>query len=231
MKQKEEAVEGIGSVDVIYGYGSIAQTLKADIVTTKNTIKLTKRLFYISDDSGDDVEPGFDASKIVDVPKRLNGFMSVQDPQTGDIIGFYKFEQCMIKPDSPGIKQGKAGTLKLEASIAAKPRLLTPQIEGSSKTRTRVTMTPKSGTASSAITNLTAVLEDGSGNLVNGKSITFLVDEQTAGTAVTNSSGIATLETFTPEPILSAGSYILLAEFAGDDSYAPSNGQSVVVLS
>ena len=231
-KQKQEAVEGVGTTDVIYGYGAITNSLKADIVTSKNTIKMSKRIFFDPDTVGDAVETGFDSNEMVRTPKLLDGFMSVTDPQDSSvIIGFYKFEQCMIAPDTPGIKQGKAGTLKLDGTIAAKPRLLTPSVEGSSLERTMVTMTPKTGSASSAITNLTAVLEDGSGNLLNGKTITFLVAGQTAGTAVTNSSGIATLATFTPSPTLSAGSYILLAEFAGDTSYAQSNGQSVVVLS
>lgn len=231
-KQKMDDVEGIGTTDVIYGFGSIKQTFKADLITSKNTILISKRLFYISDTTGDEVEPGFDAGEMVDAPKILSGFMAITDPQDETIIlGFYKFEQVMISPDTPGIKQGKAGDLKLEATIGAKPRLLTPQVEGSTKSRTRMTMTPKSASAGAAITNLTAVLEDGEGNLISGKSITFIVDGVSAGTATTNSSGIATLATYTPSPALTADSYTLIAEFLGDTAYAPSNDSSVLVLS
>jgi hypothetical protein len=59
----------------------------------------------------------------------------------------------------------------------------------------------------------------------------FIVDGQTGGTATTNSSGIATLPTFTPSPALIAGSYIIEAAFAGDSEYAASNGFSVLIVS
>ena len=231
-KQKEEAVEGVGTVDTIYGYGPIQTSIKSSMIASAQAVEISKKLFHGPAEVGSEpVETGYDASVFNKTPKQVKAFMAITDPQTGELLGFYKFEQCMIKPDIPSVKGGKTGEFSIEATVAAQPVLLTPQIVGSGLASTRLTVTPATGTHAQAITGLTAVLEETNGNLIAGETITFYVDGQNAGTGVTNSSGIATLAApFTPSPALSADSYQLSAEFAGNETYATSVGHSVIVL-
>ena len=74
---------------------------------------------------------------------------------------------------------------------------------------------------------LRASLVDEYGASLNGKSIAFTVNGASAGSAATNSSGIATTA-FTP--LLAAGSYPTDAAFAGDGLYNSSNGGGSIAI-
>lgn len=75
--------------------------------------------------------------------------------------------------------------------------------------------------------HLSASLVDEYGVSLNGKSIAFSVNGASAGSASTNSSGIATLA-YTP--LLDAGTYATDAAFAGDSLYnASSNAGSITI--
>ncbi|MCE7700097.1 MAG: hypothetical protein K8E24_015155 [Methanobacterium paludis] len=126
VKQKQETVGAIGTTDVIYGYGSITNSVKMKMQTSAKSIKCIKDIFNEPDTSGDEVESGYDASGFVPTPKLLQAFMAVHDPETEAIIGFYKFEKCMATPDVPGITDGKAGSFNIDMTVGASPRLLTP---------------------------------------------------------------------------------------------------------
>ena len=231
IKQKEETVGAIGTTQVIYGYGSITQSIKSTMISSVNSMELAKQIFNQPYDGSESVETGYDATVFSSAPKELYAFMAITDPQTDDIVGFYKFEQCMAKPDMMGIKDGKAGEFTLDFTVAADPILLTPQVEGSSLIRSELSMGAYTGAAGAAVTNLTAVLTDGNDRLVSGKSVAFTINGQSAGSATTNADGIATLTTYTPNPTLSAGSYALIASFAGDTTYAGSVGENTATLS
>ncbi|MCE7699506.1 MAG: hypothetical protein K8E24_012115 [Methanobacterium paludis] len=126
VKQKQETVGAIGTTDVIYGFGSITNSVKMSMQTSANSIKCIKDIFNEPDVSGDTPETGYDASTFVPTPKMLKAFMAVHDPETEAILGFYKFEQCMATPAIPGIKDGKAGDFNIDMTVGASPRLLTP---------------------------------------------------------------------------------------------------------
>ena len=81
-----------------------------------------------------------------------------------------------------------------------------------------LTMSNAAGQYSDRVT-LTATLAAG-GTGVSGKSISFRLDGAEVGTATTNSSGIATLDTTITLPW---GGHTLKAVFAGDASYSPAD--------
>ena len=74
--------------------------------------------------------------------------------------------------------------------------------------------------------NLSATLTSG-GNGLSGKSIGFTLDGNTAGTATTNGSGVATVSNVSLAAF-TAGSYTgaVGASFAGDGTYTPSSGSN-----
>ena len=74
---------------------------------------------------------------------------------------------------------------------------------------------------------LSASLVDQYGSTVNGRPITFTVNGGAAGSAVTNSSGIASTA-YTP--LLDAGSYPTVASFAGDSLYVAKTGSGNIAI-
>jgi PKD repeat protein len=74
---------------------------------------------------------------------------------------------------------------------------------------------------------LSASLVDQYGSTVNGRSITFTVDGAPAGSAATNSSGIASTA-YTP--LLDAGSHPTAASFAGDSLYFGNSGSGSITV-
>jgi PKD repeat protein len=74
---------------------------------------------------------------------------------------------------------------------------------------------------------LSASLVDQYGSTVNGRSITFTVDGAPAGSAATNSSGIASTA-YTP--LLDAGSHPTAASFAGDALYFGNSGAGSITI-
>ena len=75
--------------------------------------------------------------------------------------------------------------------------------------------------------DLTANLTDNNKVPLTGKTVTFLVNGSSVGTATTNNLGVATLQ----YKILSnAGTYIIMAEFNGDSSYVKSNGTGNLIV-
>ena len=86
---------------------------------------------------------------------------------------------------------------------------------------TQIIVNPISGYYNDNV-NLTANLTDNLNNLpLNSKLVNFTVNGSSVGNATTNTSGIATL----PYTItLTTGIYPILAQFAGDTIYSPSNG-------
>ncbi|MTK64445.1 MAG: hypothetical protein F8N15_07985, partial [Methanobacterium sp.] len=78
------------------------------------------------------------------------------------------------------------------------------------------------------VLNLVSTLKDGNNQPVNGKTIKFYVDGNLVGTALTDSSGVATLSyTLTQDP----GSHPVVAQFLGDGFYTASNGTSNLLVS
>ena len=75
---------------------------------------------------------------------------------------------------------------------------------------------------------LTATLTAG-GAGVSGKTVTFTAGGTTVGTAVTNSSGVAT-RSYPVAGGLAPGSHTLSASFAGDSSYAASTGTGTLTV-
>ena len=75
---------------------------------------------------------------------------------------------------------------------------------------------------------LSASLVDEYGAALNGKSIAFTVDGASAGSASTNSAGLAT-RSYTP--LLAAGTYSTGAAFAGDVLYNPSSDGGTIAIS
>jgi PKD domain len=74
---------------------------------------------------------------------------------------------------------------------------------------------------------LSASLVDQFGANVSGRTIDFTVDGAAAGSAVTNSSGIATAS-YTPS--VNAGDYATTASFAGDSLYVENDGAGAIAI-
>lgn len=95
-------------------------------------------------------------------------------------------------------------------------------------TPTLVTVAPKSGYYNNSVqlsANLTDTIHD---IPISGRNITFSVNGATVGTALTNSLGTAV---FTINPItLVPGTYVILAQFAGDLGYESSNGNENLIV-
>ncbi len=70
-------------------------------------------------------------------------------------------------------------------------------------------------------TNLTAVLKDANGNSLSGKTVTFSINGDVVGKAVTDSTGTATIIYIISQ---TTGSYTISASFLQDDTYASSTG-------
>ncbi|MEI7557079.1 fibronectin type III domain-containing protein [Candidatus Chlorohelix sp.] len=98
-----------------------------------------------------------------------------------------------------------------------------------SKAITNLTVSPIFGSYGGTV-NLTATLNSG-GSGVNGKSISFKLNGASVGTAITNASGVATLNTISLSGI-ATGAYPtgLSASFAGDDSYQSSSDTTVLAV-
>jgi len=75
--------------------------------------------------------------------------------------------------------------------------------------------------------HLSASLVDEFGAMVNGRTIAFAVNGGAAGSAVTNSSGIASTAYMS---LLDAGSYAAGAAFAGDPLYAAGSGSGSIAI-
>ena len=91
------------------------------------------------------------------------------------------------------------------------------------KAQTSLSVTA-SATQYSDVTTLTATLSPA----VSGKSIQFQVDGTNVGPAITNAAGVATVS----YPVtLAAGSYPVLASFAGDSDYSNSSASTTVTVS
>lgn len=76
-------------------------------------------------------------------------------------------------------------------------------------------------------THLTAVLTDYNGNPLAGKTVTFSINGDVVGKAATDSSGTATISYTISQTI---GSYIITANFLGDDIYASSTGKGTLTV-
>jgi hypothetical protein len=230
LKQNVKKVGRLGSTDQLYGFGTIDTSLKSNLIMSQSTTNMLQQMLYEPYGGNDSVEPGYTASEIISTPIPLFASMILTDPVTDDILGFHKFQGCQLSPGIPGIKDGSEGTFTLDFTIAEKPILLTPNALSSAKTYTQLSLGPVMGSAHSAITNVVAVLEDEYANPVSGKTVSFNIAGQAAGTATTNSSGIATLTTFTPSPSLSAGVYNVEVNYAGSTTYAASSDSNSLTL-
>lgn len=91
------------------------------------------------------------------------------------------------------------------------------------KAATLITVNNTTG-LNNGTTNLTATLTDANGNPIDGKTVNFTVDGNSAGTATTDSNGVATL-TYKPTQ---AGDLVVAASFAGDSDYLTSTGSGAL---
>jgi hypothetical protein len=79
---------------------------------------------------------------------------------------------------------------------------------------------------------LTATLTNGSTNAgISGESVAFSLDNVLVGTATTNSSGVATLSNVTTSDAPGIDTGGVAAKFAGDSTYAASNGTGNLTVS
>lgn len=76
-------------------------------------------------------------------------------------------------------------------------------------------------------TNLTAVLTDYQGNPLSGKTVTFSINGVVVGKALTDNTGTATISCTISQTI---GTYIITANFLGDDIYASSTGKGTLTV-
>jgi uncharacterized repeat protein (TIGR01451 family) len=99
----------------------------------------------------------------------------------------------------------------------------------SSIVTTTLTAAPATGTYGGTV-NLSATLTDGT-NGVGGKSVSFTLNGNSAGSASTNASGVATLSNVSLAGI-NAGAYPtgVAASFAGDSGYTASNGSAALTV-
>ena len=99
----------------------------------------------------------------------------------------------------------------------------------SPKINTTLTLTNATGAHGQAVM-LTARLRRVSDNAaLSGETVTFKVDGSVVGSAVTHSSGSATL-TYTLPVSESLGSHVLSASFAGDSGYNPSSATGTLTV-
>ena len=91
---------------------------------------------------------------------------------------------------------------------------------------TKITVTNVTG-KHGAKTNLTAVLKDAYGNPLSGKTVTFSINGDVVGKAVTDSTGTATISYIISQTI---GSYTITASFLQDDTYASSTGKGTLTV-
>ena len=96
------------------------------------------------------------------------------------------------------------------------------------KKNTALTVPNVSGVQGNSV-NLTATLKDSSGNLLSGKSVAFTVNGVSAGSASTNSSGVATKAYSIPGEY--AGNYTIATSFAGDTNYNASTKNATLSVS
>ena len=130
-----------------------------------------------------------------------------------------------LQTGSPCIGNGVA-IPDITTDFDGKMRLNPPSIgayEGPSQLPTTLTVTNATGAPGQTV-SLTARLKRASeGAFLSGKTLTFKIDGVVVGTAVTHSSGQATL-TYTLPATTTPGSHPLTASFAGDSAYNPSTG-------
>jgi|GEM_PF-3834503 len=94
---------------------------------------------------------------------------------------------------------------------------------------TALTVTNVSGAQGTAV-NLTATLKRTDTNAaVASKTVTFKIDTTQVGTAVTNSSGLATFA-YTIPSSATTGSHTITASFAGDTTYTNSSGTGTLTV-
>ncbi len=127
--------------------------------------------------------------------------------------------------------------LKYEAFLATSSGAVTPTLSSVSvcfqdtaaTSSTSLAVGPATG-AYGGTTSLSATLTSG-GNGVGGETVAFTLNGSSAGTAVTNGSGVATLSNVSLAGV-NAGTYPtgLGASFAGDGSYDPSSGSSALTV-
>ncbi len=92
---------------------------------------------------------------------------------------------------------------------------------------TSLTVEPKTGYYNNTV-SLTANLTDTANNIpVSGKTINFSVNGNPVGSATTAANGIATLAY---KPLLTQGTYEILAQFAGTTGYTGSNGTNNLTI-
>ncbi len=94
---------------------------------------------------------------------------------------------------------------------------------------TAVKVAAASGTAGQSVT-LSATLNATSGGGLSGKTLAFKVDSASAGTATTNSSGVASLSYTIPSGTV-AGSHTITATFSGDSGDSASSGTATLTVS
>lgn len=118
---------------------------------------------------------------------------------------------------------GSSGQATITASLYGVDQPSTLTIQTSNLKATTLTLPNVTGSPNATV-SLKATLKAGTAN-VSGKTITFKVDGNTIGTAVTSSSGIATLSHQLTE---SGGDHPMSAEFAGDAVYSPSSASATL---
>ena len=98
-----------------------------------------------------------------------------------------------------------------------------------SKANTALAVAPVTGTAGSS-TTLTATLTRTTNNAgISRATLTFKVDGTTVGTALTNSSGVASLSYAIPSGMV-GGSHTLAVSYAGAGVYNPSTGMGTLTV-
>jgi hypothetical protein len=123
------------------------------------------------------------------------------------------------------------GTYTITASAAGHTDATTSYTVNSVAVATTLAVSPASGTYGGTA-NLTATLTQTSGGAgVSGKTISFTLNGNSVGTAVTNSSGAATLNNASLNGI-NAGSHpnAVVASFAGDSGFLTSNGSNSLTV-
>ena len=135
-----------------------------------------------------------------------------------------------LRPGSPCVGAGTsigAPTIDLDGKTHSNPPTI-GAYEGTKLAATTLTTANLAGAAGQTVTLSATLTSNGVG--VSGRTITFTVNGVVFGTAITNSSGIAT-KAYTLSSGLSVGSHPIIASFAGDNVYAPSSGSGTLTVS
>ena len=97
------------------------------------------------------------------------------------------------------------------------------------KVSTTLTLTNATGGQGQTVMLTARLRQTVSRSLLSGKTLTFKIDGVTVGTAVTHSSGQATL-TYTLPVTETVGSHVLSASFAGDNANNPSSATGTLTV-